>query len=112
MDGRWDEFPFVKILPGDDVFVGLPICKMGFQAQFRQAVLVTKENDIPIAIELEDLKQKLAHTRLFYFVADEKGVLSEVEPKDAKLTLRLPKETNINELVFMNGEVLKQEVHN
>jgi len=112
VEGKWEEFPFIKILPGDDVFVGLPMCKIGFQAQFQQPVLLVKENDIPMAIELEELKHRLATTKRFYLVADDKGVLKEVEPKDAKLALRLPKETNINELVYMNGEVLKQEVHN
>jgi hypothetical protein len=44
-------------------------------------------------------------------VADEKGVLKEVEQKDAKIVLRLPLDTKINELVFMDGQVLKQEVN-
>jgi hypothetical protein len=109
-DGQWEEFPFIKILPGEDVFVGLPVCKMPFQAQFVQPVVVIRENDIPLAIELEDLKKKLAGTKRFFLVADEKGTLTEVDQKDAKIAIRLPADTKISELVFMDGQVLKQEV--
>lgn len=110
LDGKWEEFPFIKILPGEDVFVGLPICKMEFQAQFKQPVLVVRQGDIPLAFELEELKKKLVDTKRFFLVADEKGVLTEVKPDDAKIVIRLPIDTKINELVFMDGQVLKQEV--
>jgi hypothetical protein len=109
-EGKWEEFPFIKILPGEDVFASLPVCKIPFQAQFIQPVVVVRENDIPLAIELEDLKKRLEKTKRFFFIADEKGALTEVEQKDAKVIIRLPIDTNINELVFMDGQVLKQEV--
>jgi hypothetical protein len=111
IEGKWEEFPFIKILPGEDVFVGLPICKVEFQANLKEPVLVVREGDIPLAFELEELKKKLEGTKRFFLVADEKGVLKEVEQKDAKIVLRLPLDTKINELVFMDGQVLKQEVN-
>jgi hypothetical protein len=110
-EGKWEEFPFIKILPGEDVFAGLPVCKMAFQAQFTQPVIVVRDGDIPLAFELEELKKKLEKTRRFFLVADEKGVLKEVEQKDAKIVLRLPLDTKINELVYIDGQVLKQEVN-
>lgn len=109
LDGRWEEFPYIKILPGEDVYVGLPICKMDFQATFKQPVVMMQDN-IPTVIELEELQHKLANTKRFYLIADDKGLLKEVEPKDAKITIRLPKDTKISELVQINGQILKQEV--
>lgn len=109
VEGQWEEFPFIKILPGEDVFFGLPVCKMGFQAKFVQPVVVVRENELPTVFELEELKHKLANTKRFFLVADEKGKLTEVAQKDAKLAIRLPVDTKIEELVYMNGQVLKQE---
>jgi len=109
VDGIWEEFPFIKILPGEDVFVGLPVCKLAFQAKFTQPVLFMVEGEIPTAVELEELKRKLAKTKRFFLLADEKGGLKEVNQKDAKLAIRLPVDTKIEELVYMNGQVLKKE---
>lgn len=110
LDERWEEFPFIKILLGEDVFAGLPICKIDFQAKLRQPVLVIKENDIPLAVEFEELQHKLANTKRFYFVSDEKGLLKEVDSKDAKIVVRLPITTAIEQLVYINGQVLLREV--
>lgn len=109
LEDRWEEFPHIKVLPGEDVFVGLPICKMDFQATFKKPV-VMMDNSIPTVVELEELQHKLANTKRFYLVADEKGFIKEVEPKDSQITIRLPKDTNISELVYINGQILKQEV--
>lgn len=109
-EGKWEEFPFIKILPGEDIFVGLPICKMEFQAQFVRPVIVVRDNEIPTVVELEELKHKLTNTKRFFLVANEKGLLKEVDQKDSKLVIRLPIDTKIDELIYMNGQVLKQEV--
>jgi hypothetical protein len=109
IEGGWEEFPFIKILPGEDIFVGLPICKMEFQSSFKNPVVMFREGDIPTAFELEDLKDKLAKTKRFHLLADEEGLLKEVDPKDAKIVIRLPSDTKVKELVFMDGHVLKKE---
>jgi hypothetical protein len=109
LEETWEEFPFIKILPGEDVYFGLPICKLPFQAKFTQPVLVVVENEVPTVFELEELKHRLAKTKRFFLVADESGNLKEVEQKDAKIAIRLPIDTKLEELVYMDGQVLKQE---
>lgn len=108
-EGQWEEFPFIKILPGEDIFVGLPICKVEFQATLTQPVLVMVENQVPTAVDLGVLKSKLAKTKRFFLVADEAGALKEVAQGDAKIVIRLPIDTKLEELVYMDGQVLKQE---
>jgi hypothetical protein len=109
IDGGWEEFPFIKILPGEDVFVGLPVCKLPFGETFVKPTLFARDNEIPTVFELEDLQKKLAKTKRFFLLADEVGGLKEVDQKDAKLVIRLPIDTKIEELVYMNGQILKKE---
>jgi hypothetical protein len=109
LEEQWEEFPLIKILSGEDVFVDLPVCSVPFQAKFVQPALVVKQNQLPFAVELEELKAKLEGTKRFFLIAAEDGSLSEVEEKDAKVIVRLPSDTNIKELILKEGQILKQE---
>jgi hypothetical protein len=109
LEESWEEFPLVKILPGEDVFVSLPVCSIPFQAKFVQPALVVKQNQIPFAVELEELKKKLEGTKRFFLVASEEGSLSEVDEKEAKIIVRLPSDTDITQLILKEGQILKQE---
>jgi hypothetical protein len=109
LEESWEEFPLVKILPGEDVFVSLPVCSIPFQAKFVQPALVVKQNQIPFAVELEELKKKLEGTKRFFLVSSEEGSLSEVDEKEAKIIVRLPSDTDITQLILKEGQILKQE---
>jgi hypothetical protein len=110
LEERFEEFPLIKLLPGEDVFVELPICRVDFNSTIKNPVLFIQEGQIPKAMEQEELKKLLTGTKRFFLTVNDKGQLSEIEPGKAKIALRLPKDTNLSDLVYMNGQVLKQEV--
>jgi hypothetical protein len=112
LEERFEEFPLIKLMPGEDVFVELPICRMDFNLTLKEPILFVQDGTIPKAMELAELKKLIAGTKRFFFKVGDKGELIEVEPSKAKLAMRLPKDTNISDLVYMNGQVLKQEVNN
>jgi hypothetical protein len=112
LEDKFEEFVFIKLMPGEDVFVELPICRIDFNLTLKNPILFVQEGTIPKAMELAELKKLIAGTKRFYLAVGNEGQLTEAEPAKAKLAMRLPKDTNISDLVYINGQVLKQEVNN
>lgn len=105
-----ESFPVIKIKNDDDVFADLPICLVEYDTHYNKPVLITYEGKVPEVIEAAVLVKTLEGTRMFYLELDEDNNLKEVEQDNAMISVRLPKDTNVDELVFINGEILKQEV--
>lgn len=105
-----ENFPVIKIKNDEDVFADLPICLVEYDTHYTKPVLITHAEKVPEVIEAAVLVKTLEGTKVFYLELDEDNNLKEVEQEDAMISVRLPKDTNVDELVFINGEILKQEV--
>lgn len=96
----------VKILEGEDIFVNLPIAVVDFLTHLEVPVLFGDYNGIPAIVELSEVQNR---TKLFHLkaISDIPGsALEETTKESAQYSLRLPKDTPVNQLVIMNDEVL------
>jgi len=107
--GMFEEFPIVKVKYEDETYTDRPICVVDEEKTFTTALAVPQQEGFPIIQELEDIKIAIKDTRIFYFDLAEGGIVKEVPEKDSKIRIRLPKDTNPNELIFVNGQILKQQ---
>lgn len=101
---RLEEFPYITILYDREVFVDLPICVIDFGRVYEKPVLYGNYKGIPTVYEEAEVKTQLANLKVFY-LKNKQGKLTEVREEEADLKIRLPKDTNVDELVYDNGQV-------
>lgn len=99
------EFPYVKIIDQEDVFLDLPLAAIDFGKEYQKPVLYGNHKGIPTIHEEEEVKRILANLKKYYFTED-KGRLFEVDPKEATIKAWLPKETPVDQLIFDNGQII------
>ncbi len=102
---KYEEFPIVKIFDHEEIFAELPFAVVEYGEEFAKPVLYGSWNGLPTIMELEDVKQALAHLKKFYLKEIEKGRVKETTPEEATIVIRLPKDTNLDELIFENGQI-------
>jgi len=105
-----EEYPLIQILYTEDVFVELPVCALPFNTDFIKPVLKTDQGKIPIVMEYDTLKQEIKNskTKLFYFDIEGDKLL-EAPSNSYTLRARLPEDTDIKDLIYLNNEILKVE---
>ena len=101
---KMDEFPYVKLLLDREVFVDLPICVVDFGRHYNKPVLYGNYQGIPTVYEEKEVIQLLGRLKTFH-LKNENGKLTEVEEAEADVHIKLPKDTNVDQLVFDNGQV-------
>jgi hypothetical protein len=109
-DERFEEFPIVAIRYDDEVFLDLPICAVDFGRKYNRPVLFTEVNKIPAVVELAEVPAALKGTKVFHFKVKDDSKVEEVAPDKADIFVRLPEDTNVKELVFMEGQILREEI--
>jgi hypothetical protein len=100
--GKLEEYPLIKILDYEDVFADLPLCVAEFGVVYVNPVLVDNQ-----VMEYDYVAKKLAELKMFHLFKDDSGSLREVPEGEANLHIRLPKETDLSELHYENGRVVK-----
>jgi len=107
---KYEEFPFIKIRDDDEVFEDLPICSVDFGREIEKPVLFKpSDGTFPKAVELRDLIKILSTLKKFHFkIEKETGALTEVPEKESEFSIRLPQDTNVEELKFINGQIIKE----
>ena len=102
-----DEFPLIKIKDDEDVYADLPICAAEYNTFYTEPALIIERSKIPVVIEKVELLKSLSKLKKFFFLVDKKtGSLEEVDKDKADLSIRLPKDTPVEDLVYKDGEVL------
>ncbi|MDR4968356.1 MAG: hypothetical protein RG740_01925 [Acholeplasmataceae bacterium] len=101
---RVEEFSHVSLLVDREVFVDLPICAVDFGRHYDKPVLYGNYNGIPTVYEEAEVIKHLETLKVFHLKND-KGKLTEVSKEDADISIRLPKDTNVDQLVYDNGQV-------
>lgn len=99
-----EEFPYVDLLIDREVFVELPLCVIDFGRHYEKPVLYGNLKGIPTVYEEAEVKTQLATLKVFY-LKNNRGKLTEVKEEEADVKIRLPKDTNVDELVYDNGQV-------
>src|SRR5690554_3269797 len=101
---RIEEFPHITILYDREVLVDLPICAIDFGRVYEKPVLYGNHKGIPTVYEEAEVKTQLAKLKVFH-LKNNQGKLTEVKEEEADVHIRLPKDTDVDQLVFDNGQV-------
>lgn len=104
----------IKILEGEDVFVELPLAVAEFGVEYSEPVIFGDSQGVPRIFEAKDL---LKSTKLFHFkegaedVETKQRAVIECDFKDPdkKITARLPINTPVEDLIFIDGQILLAE---
>ena len=104
---RFNEFQFIQIRYDDEVFVDLPICTIEFGQLLEHPVLFVNGAKTPSAVELSWLQDFLSNKKKFNLFIDEKGKIIEVEPGESNYQILLPNDTDLSELWFENGNLVR-----
>jgi thermostable 8-oxoguanine DNA glycosylase len=101
-----EEFPYIKIKEDEDVFVDLPICLCEFGVTYKKPMLfVNQINQIPTVLEEEELVKAIENTKIFYLKMDEDERIIEVDKSESQMSYRLPKNTPVDQLAIINGQL-------
>jgi len=101
-----EEFPAVKILDAEDVFVELPLCVMDFGLEIEKPYIYAgPDAQVPIVLTKEELLERIKGTKVFYLKQLENGNIQEVPKEEATLSYRLPEDTPVDKLAIMNGQL-------
>lgn len=101
----YESFPVVKIIDSEDVLMDLPIAALEFGKSYLKPVVYGNYKGIPTVYEESEVKQHLARLKLFHF-AEDQGKLTEVLPDEAKIHVRLPKDTIVDQLIYQDGQII------
>jgi hypothetical protein len=115
-------FPRIEIKKSDYVFVDMGkaggVCVVDMDAQYKDPLLIAEENKIPSVMDKEDLEALFAEqdkkSKVYKIVINEDGTIREATKKDTQEKIvfwRGPLEVNFKELKFMNGQILREDVH-
>lgn len=107
---RYEEYPMIQIRYDDEVFVDLPLCVIEFGQVLKKPVLYANGNSIPQAVELSDLMVTLSKLKKFFVKVEEQGKVVEVPEGEETLVLRLPKDTNINDIFYIDGQIIRRSL--
>ena len=102
--GGIEEFPYVTLLIDREVFLELPICAIEFGVDYIKPVLYGDHNGVPTVYEHDAVVELLSKLKIFYLKNDQ-GKLTEVSKGEADVTIRLPKDTNVDQLVYDRGQI-------
>lgn len=102
-----EEYPLVEIRYNDEVFKDLPICEVDFGVELKRPVLYSHDGRTQTAVEYEWLAARLAQLKRFCLKANTDGTLYEVPEPEATLRVRLPLDTNIEQLRLENGHIIR-----
>lgn len=94
----------VELFDKGGIFIDLPICAVDFGRHYERPVLYGEYKGIPTVYEEVEVRERLKALKLFH-LKNSKGKLTEVPEAEADIHIRLPKDTNVDELVFENGEI-------
>jgi hypothetical protein len=105
-----EEFPMIKLIDSELVMADLPICAVDFDREYVNPVVRYMQN-VPFALveEAAEMQQSIKGTKVFHFDFTEDAIhLKEVAPEAAKIHQRLPLDTPVKEMVFINGQLLRE----
>ena len=103
---KYEEFNYGTIREDVDVFSELPLCLLDFGDLQKEKIIYYNENlPMPIALSEEEIEKVLLGTRRFFFSKKGKDGVKEVSEKDAEFVYRLPIDTPVKKLVFINGQL-------
>ncbi len=102
-----DEFPAIKIkYDEEDVFTFQPICQVPYGNRIEDAYLMLDSQKNLTAVSKEHLLKVLELTKVFFLKVDKTSV-HEVEKGQHDLWVRLPKNTDVSELGYLNNQIVK-----
>lgn len=109
-NGNVEEFSAISVRYDDtEVFTELPICVVPFEEELKQPMLLREVNGIGIAIEKSKLLEIIKEQRIFHLIKTDKGQMKEVDPNKASIHVRLPKDTKVSELDYIDNQIVKIE---
>lgn len=94
-----------KVLNYDHIFADIPVAVMEMDTEYDDILVVPIKN-IPTIVEKEEY---LKIHKKFYLKADENGRLYEAADGHP---IYLPKDTKLEELIYINGQILKMDTSN
>lgn len=92
-----------KLYDTEKVFADMPIAQMEMDTDYTNPIVVNIK-DIATVVEKEEYEKT---NKLFKLKLDENGNL--IEDEENGIEIYLPKETDINSLKYINGEIVKVE---
>lgn len=100
-----DEYPYIKVLDSEDVFIELPICICEFSKEYLKPVLYGNHNGVPTVHEEGFVLNMIAKLKKFYFKVDGEKLI-ESSDKDYDLIARLPHDTIVDQLIYDRGQIV------
>lgn len=100
-----EEHPIIQIVNSDDVFIDLPLAVAEFGLIYKKPVLFGDYNGIPTIKESNIVKELLSNTEIHHFKIKGERLI-EVSDKECDMTIRLPKGTNTDQLIYDNGNIV------
>lgn len=103
-----EEFRVIEFLNSEDVILELPLAVHEFNQIFEYPIIFGAISGVPLVQEAETVIEK---TRMFHFKQGEidpetkNSSVVETSEKEATVHIRLPKDTKVNELILINGQV-------
>ena len=107
-----EELTLIKILNNEDVLLELPLAVHFFGQEFEFPVIFGNLDGISIIQEAEVVLQntKMFHFSLGEFDEEKKyHAIKEVDEKEATIHVRFPRDTKVDELISINGQILWAE---
>ena len=101
----YESYPIVKILDSEDVLMDLPMAALEFGRVYNKPVLYGNYKGVMTVYDELEVKQQLARLKLFHFTEDQ-GRLVEVSPEEAKIHVRLPNDTVVDQLIYRDGQII------
>lgn len=107
------EFPKVEVRFNDNsVFTNLPICQVPYHEEVTQGYLLNVDPHTKIALVVtEEVIQSVLNTTKIFHLSDksegEVSTVKEVPQTEAVISVRLPIDTNVSELIIQGGQVYK-----
>jgi len=110
LKGGFEEFKRIAILDNPEVYADQNVCIVEIDDIPEDPYIFVSNNgnQIPIVTTLDYLKNYVQEYPMFYFKKrDEGDDAIVVKPEEATHILRLPRDTNVNDLIIMGQHVLK-----
>lgn len=99
-----EDFVEVVLLDDREVLMDIPMCIIEFGKVYEKAYVPKNNQGVSQAIDKQELDQVFANTKIYHFEINESRV-KEVKKDKADLSIRLPLDTKIDELVYENGQI-------
>lgn len=102
----------VELLMDREVFLDLPLACIKFDVEYKNPVIFGSIKGVSTIYEADDVIKHINDTtKEFNLTVLEGGKLKECEVnEEAQLTIRLPKDTNLSELVWDGKQIIRNSI--